>query len=354
MKKWAVLSAVVLDARQRLDNSWVDWLIRRVDHMPAPPWLVYACSVAVAVVVLHGLAWTGGTLPLGILTFPMAIAAAWSVLCVAAIHYIEASARTALMRFRPAFQPDDATYTELLQAFTTTPGLPALGAFPLGALWMVALRQIDPTFFGLPTGNLRIEGVIYMIGWINISMIFLCTYKALRQLVTVWRAHQLPGQVDLFHRTPLFAFSKLTARIALLGAALSYLFFLAFPASMHNPFAYGYLLAINLPSLLAVFFVPLLGMHNRMVAEKERLNDHVSGRIRDAIGLLHAQMDQRTLAEADALNKLLSSLLQEEAYVRKIPTWPWEAGTVRGLLAAFLLPIVLFVVQRVLERLLSL
>ena len=68
--------------------------------------------------------------------------------------------------------------------------------------------------------------------------------------------------------------------------------------------------------------------------------------------LLQRRMDSLRLSGADDLNKTLSSLEIERAALQRIPTWPWEPGTIRGLAAALLLPIVIWLIQFVLERML--
>lgn len=52
----------------------------------------------------------------------------------------------------------------------------------------------------------------------------------------------------------------------------------------------------------------------------------------------------------DALNKGLASLLQVREFTAKLSTWPWETSTLRAVLSAFALPIVLFVLTTVIER----
>jgi hypothetical protein len=46
----------------------------------------------------------------------------------------------------------------------------------------------------------------------------------------------------------------------------------------------------------------------------------------------------------------LESLMLERKLLEAIPTWPWQPNTLRGLLTAFFLPLILFVGQLVIER----
>jgi len=55
----------------------------------------------------------------------------------------------------------------------------------------------------------------------------------------------------------------------------------------------------------------------------------------------------------DSLNKALASLEIEAGALRRIQTWPWDPGAVRGLVAALLLPIVVWLLQLLLGRVLG-
>ena len=61
-------------------------------------------------------------------------------------------------------------------------------------------------------------------------------------------------------------------------------------------------------------------------------------------------MDGLDLGRADALNKTLSSVLQQRDVLARLPTWPWSTTTLRAFVSAILLPLALFVVQRVLGQ----
>ena len=155
---------------------------------------------------------------------------------------------------------------------------------------------------------------------------------------------------DLFLRHPLFAFSGLSSYIAICFAAQTYIFWLAFPTALANPVAYGFILVIAMPVALAYFFIPLAGMHQRMVAEKERLRSDTGRRIKETREQFHKHLEAMDLASMDAMNKALSSLVLEEEYIRKIRTWPWDPSTLNAVLTAVFLPILLFIVERLLAK----
>jgi hypothetical protein len=55
----------------------------------------------------------------------------------------------------------------------------------------------------------------------------------------------------------------------------------------------------------------------------------------------------------DDMNKALASLETERNLLTRIPTWAWQPEALRGLVVALVLPLVLWLVQALLQRLLA-
>jgi hypothetical protein len=55
-----------------------------------------------------------------------------------------------------------------------------------------------------------------------------------------------------------------------------------------------------------------------------------------------------------AVHQMILSLVAERELLQKTPTWPWQPGTPIAVVSALLLPLGIFLVQRLLERLLTL
>jgi hypothetical protein len=100
----------------------------------------------------------------------------------------------------------------------------------------------------------------------------------------------------------------------------------------------------------ATFTLPLLGAHRRLVEEKDRRLAEASSRFEAAITELHRQLDRGRLLQMDPLNKAVATLEIEQNVLRRIPTWPWQPGAVRGLLAALFLPVAVWAIQLFLGR----
>jgi hypothetical protein len=68
---------------------------------------------------------------------------------------------------------------------------------------------------------------------------------------------------------------------------------------------------------------------------------------------LHQQIDENKLNSIDQLNNAIAGLSAERETLELIPTLPWRTETLKGFLSATILPIVLLVVQIIIERLMG-
>jgi hypothetical protein len=151
----------------------------------------------------------------------------------------------------------------------------------------------------------------------------------------------------------MYALSRVTS-LAAIGVVLNnYGWFLAQPgADVRNPvMIYEGLFSLSV--VLPVFIWPLWSAHRLLAEAKERGLARVAGRKEAARRQLHEAVDAGRLDQVDPLNKVLGALETENAELHKVPTWPWAPGTLRGLLGTVLLPIVLWLIQRLLGSLLG-
>jgi hypothetical protein len=101
-----------------------------------------------------------------------------------------------------------------------------------------------------------------------------------------------------------------------------------------------------------VFLLPLVGAHNRLVAEKERMLSDTAQRIKSAIESLHRSVDAADWGNGEQLKETLTALDIEQKMLERIPTWPWQPETLRLLLSALFIPIMLLVTQFIIQRIL--
>jgi hypothetical protein len=196
------------------------------------------------------------------------------------------------------------------------------------------------------------------------AVLFVLAYHTVRQLRIVSRLHRSAATIDLFHPFALHAMSRLTARSALMFVALAILIDLPYPNTTEQIWIET-LVLFGAPMLIlaaSAFFLPLRGLHDRLVEEKHLLLTATASSLESTIAALHrlthaeaanqTDVDASRVAQTriDALSKAQAALVQERDVILHLSTWPWDPGTLRAVVSAIALPIVLFLITRALDR----
>lgn len=348
-----VTSSQAEDSAPPYPPSWVDRLSDWLEGLPGPTWAAYLGLMVIAVAVSLAepaidaeedpAIWVGGVfwgvvLPLSLWLFA----------------YLSNVAGSAFDDFRPALATPDAAASRLRYRLTVTPARPALLILVASGVFDAVYYLFDPVasnIVGLsPIGLAARFAAETFFG----GLILVLVYQAFRQLRDVSRIHASAARIDLFRPTPLYAFSRYTSRAAIAIALIVIVPSLVGTAQSQNATSF---FVIVLPWILAgfvaaavVFVMPLRGMQQRITAEKRRLQTEVGIRIEDAIETMHDRIDADDPAGARAQHEVLQALVMERDLVEKLPTLPWRAGTLGAVISAVVAPLALFVVTRLLER----
>jgi hypothetical protein len=334
-------------------RSWVNWLIERVEALPAPPILVYGAAVVVTIGIDLAVSWGSGGLPVGEFDVSLIIDSLYPAASLALLHVIVATTRSALHAARPVLGLDEEGFRRLEWEMTNVPApvgvvviLALLALGPVGAIWWRSL----PSVTGTTAAVLAWDSLVFIGGYGVFSMVAI---NAVRQLLAIGRIGEM-ARVDILSPGPLSRFADVTARTAI-GLALAVVLGLAARLSiLPNPPALITIAGVGwMVFAVAVFVLPLQGIHRRLDAEKRVLTEEADRHLKTILAQLHAAIDHDDLANADALNKMLLSVSHERDLVARLPTWPWSAGTLRGFVTVVIVPIAVFLITRLLDRLLA-
>lgn len=331
--------------------GWMDVAFAWIRARPWPRSVSYLVLAAIGVVLSNAQNWlSGGRIELTVTQ------TAWGVLSVGifvAVDLLNQVAGEAFDTFEPALGEGPVDRRRARYELTTYPRRASLVilaiSFPFTALYYV----VDPVasqISGLSPIALVGRGLFE--GTFTAILLTLIAH-AIRQLRIVGRLHAVAEHIDPFNAAPLYAFSRLTSLTGGALIAVIALGVLLNPASLQGEaFLYIWLpWLVGFPAVaLFVFVAPLRGMHRRLVEMKGDLQEACEERIKAILGALHADVDALDLSRADGLQKSLASLLQERDILARLPTWPWSAGTLRGFLSALFLPVVVFLIQRLLGQ----
>ena len=336
--------------------SWVDRLIDWIERRPGPAWLFYAGPAVVLIGLETAVKFADGTYPARFHPWPLVLALT-GVYYLALIHWLDRMATRILAAFRPIMTGDDATYTRLAYELTTLPARPTLGFSAVWAAWGLLLLLVGGSMtllqsFAVYTSPLAsvVEMALWVfVWWVGGALI----YHTVHQLRLVSRILTTHTRIDLFALQPLYAFSRLTAVTALGYILIPYVWFSAAPDMLTGTVAplAVIMVLVNVALVASTFGWPLWGVHRLLVAEKRSWQAALRARMRATILDLQQCIDSGDRAASTQFKAILDGLVTAEAALDKIPTWPWNPGTIRGLAGAVFLPLALWLITRVLERL---
>ena len=220
------------------------------------------------------------------------------------------------------------SWIDQLQARLDRSSVGPWAVYGLAALSLAGSLRLDPTFLGLHTGQRLPDTAVTVMGWINSSMILIGLYYLVRQLTAVSAVHRSAGNLNLYDWQPMFAFSNLTYRTAVISVLVISCFVAVFPEVLDSP----------------------PGLRTKLQSEKHRLLSDARRRIQATLEELHQRIEAADLSSMQRIKDQLGSLLLEEDYLGKLRTWPWPPGLFLRVLGVIGFPILLFILQRTLQE----
>ena len=335
--------------------SWINYVLAWIDGLPIPAFVFYLLVYGTFLGLVHLAAWLEGFLPFGRFHSEFAFDMVWVPFGLGYIHLMERSADRSIREFRPALAVADDEFAMIAYRFTTLPALPVLGLTLLGLMigWTEALgivsilrpdNGISLSFVML--GVLSASGYAFLPVWI---------FAAIRHLVHI---NQLFGRVtglNLFNLQPLYGLANVTMIVAIffiLIANMNYAseMFLG-TRTMSSPENVVLFSGAILGLGLIVIIVPLLGIHRRIEQEKRQLLAEAAQDIEDLRRQLSAEVRGGGYQQIQHIEKALNAVFQLRTNIQAVPAWPWRPGTLRNFGTAILLPLVIWLAQRLLAPL---
>jgi len=334
-------------------STWTGRLARAVERDGAGP-IVYFGVWAATFAILTTAQWGIGAQPVGTFRLIHAVIAAGIPVPILLIGVIDRSAARAMAGIRPLLAVSDEEAVSIQgRLVSTPPWLEALVAVVAGGYGAVRFLA-DPAawrLFDLSLVDWAAPLTIALLALFVVSVSALFS-KFLHLAVGIGRISRLEPAVSVWELGPLNGFAVLTAQIAATLIAAGVAFYVAVPSLLADPV--GLLDGlIELVFAAAVFVVPLRGIHHRLVAEKGRLTTVATRRLETATEGLHAAIEAGDLPAMDAWNKAIGALDIELRRLAEVATWPWLPDTFRWVVGALMFPIVLFIAQFVITKLLA-
>jgi hypothetical protein len=265
------------------------------------------------------------------------------------LHSLNRTAAGAFTAFEPALQsPEEATL--LRYRLTTAPAVPSflfsLGS-AAGALFLVVLSPETRSFMDATYGP---AFAVFFFGPLAYFINSHGAYRIIYQLTQVSRIYDRHARVRLGDLGPHFALSHLTSRAAIASILIVSGYMVGF-AQLGSLILS---LAVLVPNLLlagTAFVLPLRGAHRLLEAERYRVRREANQRMEAALSELHRVVERGEFASVPPVKDAITALDIELTRLARIPTWPWNPATPRGVLATVFLPVVIWLIQFGLGRL---
>lgn len=348
--------------------SWFDRFTAWVDRLPGPAWAFYVVLGIGVGLAGSTIEWSEGAYPPGTLNALHVWTLSGFAYLLALIHYLDKSAASAIASFRPLLASgtrvgspslqDEAAFARLSYQLTTLPPRPTLIATIGGAAFAFVTYILQTSTGAVPAYLFRTAGTTYSTVSVLALLIIqnaitgVLAYHTIHQLALISRIYTQHARINIYRLQPMYALS-LPGAFTGIGIILYIYVWFATSTSVSpvvGPVEIG--LSVSFAAIAgATFTLPMLGAHRRIVAEKNRQLAEASSRFEALTEELLRDLDNRRLARMDHLNKALANLEIVQSGLRRIPAWPWQAGAVRGLLAALFLPVLVWVIQLLLGRL---
>jgi hypothetical protein len=329
--------------------SAINRLYSAIDRLPGGGWWIYPLAYLVLLAYHEAALWLTGSVPFGTLSLAGATGPIYGPYGLAILHIVFRAAGSAMDTFRPASGLSDAAFARRRYELVTLPA----GRF--GIILVIGAIVTAGSILSAPPESLAAYGrtrevAFFVLGpaaFLGYGITAVSTYASVRILALIHRLHVDATAVDPFDSAPIYAFSRVTSVVGLgyiFAAYYTYLFNFDFQTG--NAFGIATLAGIVVLGA-ACFIVPLWGIHGRLAAEKVALVRAVTVRARALQEELYRRVDDSNLAGIKDVTDALNGVNATREQITRLPTWPWPPQVFRGFISAILLPVVVFLITRV-------
>lgn len=330
-------------------QSWFDAFTEWVDAAPRRrTWVYHAAWIAASILLFVPLVIENGAFLRAARPFHLVFAGTAAYMAFF-MHLTKRGVDASLLEIAHLVDLDADDFARLRRRITTTPTIPTLlvsAAFAVvGTLLLMPLAERPQ--LGL-FGN-RWAAVAHGALLVSTSFVigtFVC--RSIYRIAEMRRLHTHHLRVDVFHPEPLFSQTSVAARGGLTLILYTLAWIATVPGGLEN---FGFIALATLINLFAValYVIPLLRLHGLLDDEKRRLIGDAYDRVRSVSDRLHTAVGSLDLRDVDPLGKGLAALQTEIALLERVSTWPWHPELSRVTLTAFLAPVLLWVLQRLLQ-----
>lgn len=332
-------------------SGWIDQLLTWIDKLPGPIAVYGLLALIFFFLLINAVFWLDGSLPLGTIDFEQGSFSFYIVYWFGLYEVLTRSGSQALHAYRPLLRITDREFGRMEYE---------LGTLPRRTVWIstaIAIGYTLLTVLSKPAAYGEIVANSTLVTFFDILItsfmtapFFALLIRSVRQLRMVSHLHRQATGINLLDLDPAHAFSSLTARTGGGLILVLLLIYLQTPEQMFSSSADTVFISSILLLALLVFIAPLIGMQRLLNEEKKRRLAQTNNLILAASERLHHKVSVEDYTDMAGTKDAIAALMAEREMLEKISTWPWDPRTLRGFGSTLLLPIVIWIVTRLLER----
>lgn len=266
-------------------------------------------------------------------------------------QFLDKLALIALADFKPALNIEDEQYPALQRLISTLPARTTFfvtSLFGLVGIFLIVVAMSgnldsavasSPGYFGV------VVALTMLLLWFGNG---LYVYHTIHQLSVVNYIYTHLTKVHPFHQKELFAFSTFSAQTGFAVVIVTPLWI------VFDPGFVSLVISIVFAFIgLIAFISPLIGVHNILEKEKDRFLDDNAKEVEKTIEALMVEIKKKQPEGLALADQRLTSLEKARSQIARISTWPWKIDTLRQILAAVFLPLIIWLLQYYLAQVLS-
>lgn len=329
------------------------WLYRFFDWLRATPLGGWAGGIAVFLIlwlVPQGLFWLTGAQAFPRFELFNAVPAIFISVNLLVWLWMDRLAETAISDFGRMEQLPREHAQALLTDFVSLGRRLTWVVLILGTLEAIVFAFVIAPVNGFVVG-VNADFVTFSV--FNLLSNLLWALAVTRMARQIYRMNRLFAEVkaiNLFNLWPIYALSRYGANLGMIFiAAASLIVSLFLLGSEETSFLRPLSIFIVFNSLVAsliIFLAPLAGINRRLRREKENVLHRLGDEMKVLFDETEAAIKAREAGRIGEFRTASSALREQMEAVQKIPTWPWNPGTLRNLFLPILLPLLITILQR--------
>lgn len=341
------------DRFQPYPPGWVNLLVDWVEKRASPYWMFYLFLGLFIIVLQAWIKWSDGSVPRGSFDLPLVLFAGAGVYALALMHHLIRMVPNAMVKMRPAISESSESYRALVYKMTYAQALPVLVAtlagIAFGLYLNYLLQRASTPVLKLATSpvSAAFDGILMVFTWGVLGAGVYSLFYLLGSINNIYLHHT---RINIFAAQPLYAPAGLASRAALGIALYNLPWMVLTPGASSVPAIVGLTMLFQVIAA-AVFVVPLFGAHQLLLDDKNRRQQTANAKFEILIKDLHQKVDSGDSTNIDALQKTMALVQLEQTTLDKTPTWPWNPETMRIVISAILVPMLIWLAQRLLGRL---